>query len=42
MSKAKLDVKDDALATLDKAINKIDESRSKLGAIQNRFESTIN
>ncbi|HHG9865536.1 TPA: FliC/FljB family flagellin [Proteus mirabilis] len=40
--KAKLDVKDDALATLDKAINKIDESRSKLGAIQNRFESTIN
>ncbi|AWR58089.1 FliC/FljB family flagellin [Proteus mirabilis] len=40
--KAKLDVKDDALATLDSAINKIDESRSKLGAIQNRFESTIN
>ncbi|MCT7284343.1 FliC/FljB family flagellin [Proteus mirabilis] len=40
--KAKLDVKDDALATLDKAINTIDESRSKLGAIQNRFESTIN
>ncbi|MBI6529114.1 FliC/FljB family flagellin [Proteus vulgaris] len=40
--KAKLDVKDDALATLDEAINKIDESRSKLGAIQNRFESTIN
>lgn len=37
-----LDVKNDALATLDKAINTIDESRSKLGAIQNRFESTIN
>lgn len=37
-----LDVKDDALATLDKAINSVDESRSKLGAIQNRFQSTIN
>ncbi|MEQ5126618.1 FliC/FljB family flagellin [Providencia alcalifaciens] len=37
-----LDVKGDALATLDAAINKVDESRSKLGAIQNRFQSTIN
>ncbi|CAG9416670.1 FliC/FljB family flagellin [Providencia alcalifaciens] len=39
---AGLEVKGDALATLDAAINKVDESRSKLGAIQNRFQSTIN
>jgi flagellin len=31
----------DALAVIDKAIGKIDSIRGKLGAVQNRFESTI-
>jgi flagellin len=31
----------DALSVIDKAIAKIDSIRSKLGAVQNRFESTI-
>lgn len=31
----------DALSVIDKAIAKIDNIRSKLGAVQNRFESTI-
>lgn len=31
----------DALTVIDKAIAKIDSIRSKLGAVQNRFESTI-
>lgn len=36
-----LSVNADALETLDSAINRVDEARSKLGAVQNRFESTI-
>ena len=32
----------DALSVIDKAIAKVDSIRSKLGAVQNRFESTIN
>ncbi|MBG5978721.1 FliC/FljB family flagellin [Proteus mirabilis] len=42
---AATEVKDDnaiALDTLDKAMAKVDGMRSSLGAIQNRFESTIN
>ncbi|MEY0973685.1 flagellin N-terminal helical domain-containing protein [Providencia huaxiensis] len=35
-------VKGDALEALDKAIAKVDQNRSSLGAIQNRFQSTIN
>lgn len=31
----------DALSVIDKAIAKVDNIRSKLGAVQNRFESTI-
>ena len=31
----------DALSVIDKAIAKVDSIRSKLGAVQNRFESTI-
>lgn len=31
----------DALANIDRAIGQIDESRGELGAVQNRFESTI-
>ncbi len=43
---ASIDLKDqtganDALSVIDKAIAKIDSIRSKLGAVQNRFESTI-
>ena len=32
----------DALQTIDNAINKVSEQRSKLGAYQNRLEHTIN
>ncbi|MBG5951145.1 FliC/FljB family flagellin [Proteus terrae] len=39
--KDKFSVDAKALETLDSAISKVDETRSKLGAIQNRFESTI-
>ncbi|NBN72969.1 FliC/FljB family flagellin [Proteus sp. G2618] len=39
--KDKFTVDAKALETLDSAISKVDETRSKLGAIQNRFESTI-
>ncbi len=31
-----------AIAAIDKALEKVDTGRSKLGALQNRFESTIN
>ena len=31
----------DALATLDSSLKAVDEQRSQLGAIQNRFESAI-
>ena len=39
---SKVEVNETSLATLDDAINKVDATRSNLGAIQNRFESTIN
>lgn len=41
-SGADMEVASGALGEIDKAIDKVDQMRSDLGAIQNRFESTIN